>query len=141
MKTSLGNFLPINTAGLPNDPKADDQTLFLAGDVRANEQLGLTAMHTLFVREHNFLCDLIKARSPRFNGDQIYELARAIVAGEIQHVIYTEFLPVLIGNITSYRGYDTNVNPSMMNEFSTAAFRLGHTMLSPILALVNEEAN
>jgi len=32
-----------------------DVNCFLAGDIRANEQAGLTAFHTLWMREHNRL--------------------------------------------------------------------------------------
>ena len=38
LKTSKGNLLPFNTEGLPNAGGPSD-TLFLAGDVRANEQV------------------------------------------------------------------------------------------------------
>src|SRR4051812_25688748 len=42
LKTSDGNMLPLNTAGLPNANDAHlvpDTSLFLAGDVRANENI------------------------------------------------------------------------------------------------------
>ena len=70
---------------------------FLAGDVRVNEQVGLIAMHTLFVREHNRLADLIARQDRRLNDEQIYQLARKIVGAEMQIITYKEFLPALLG--------------------------------------------
>ena len=134
MKTSSGNLLPFNTDGLPNGG-GPAPTLFVAGDVRANEQVGLTSMHTLFVREHNRLARIIRRRSTELTDDQIYERARAWVGGMIQVITYNEFLPVLLGPdaLKPYIGYDSGVNPGIANEFSTAAYRLGHSMLSPEL--------
>lgn len=134
LKVSAGDLLPFNLNGFPN-AGGTDSSLFLAGDVRANEQAGLTAMHTLFVREHNYWCDQVAQFDPQLSGDQIYERARAIVGAEMQVITYQEFLPLLLGPnaIAPYTGYDPTVDASISNLFSTASYRFGHTMLSPTL--------
>jgi len=132
IKTSGGNLLPLSLEGDPNVP-AGDEAMFIAGDERANEQVGLTAMHTLFVREHNYWAGRIREESPGLDGDLIYQRARAMVAAEMQWITYNEFLPVLLGPdaLEPYEGYDPGVNASISNVFATAAYRVGHSMLSP----------
>lgn len=132
LRTSEGDLLPFNVDGLPNGG-GPDPSLFLAGDVRANEQVGLTALHTLFVREHNRLAKRIARTLPRMSGDEIYERARRIVSAEMQVITYREYLPTLLGPnaLAPYRGYDPTVDAGIMNEFSSAAYRYGHSALSP----------
>jgi len=132
LKTSAGNLLPFNTSGLPN-AGGDSASLFLAGDVRANEQVGLTAMHTLFVREHNFQADKVRQKHPSFNDDEIYQRARKRVIALMQVITYKEFLPMILGPnaLPAYTGYKADINANIFNEFSTAAYRFGHTLLSP----------
>lgn len=135
LKVSSGNLLPFNEAGLPN-AGGTSATLFLAGDVRANEQIGLTAMHTLFVREHNRLADALAAQYPWLSADDIYNEARIMVAGLIQAITYEEFVPALLGGdsiLKRYRGYKSSTDARIMNLFSTGAFRLGHSLLPPML--------
>jgi Animal haem peroxidase len=133
LKTSAGNLLPFNVHGFPNLPADQDPSFFLAGDVRANEQVGLTSMHTLFMREHNFWADTFHSLAPWLNDDQIYLRARAMVGAEIQAITYNEFLPVLLGPraLGKYAGYQPAVDATIANEFSSAAYRVGHTLLSP----------
>ncbi len=142
LKTSTGNLLPFNVDGLAN-AGGDSASLFLAGDVRANEQVGLTAMHTLFMREHNWHATRIAAAQPNLNGGQIYQRARQIVGAEIQAVTYQEYLPALLGRnvIPRYRGYQPEVNGTITNIFSSASFRYGHSALSPTLLRLNAQGN
>ncbi len=136
-----GDLLPFNTEGLANIPPGS--TFFVAGDVRVNEQVGLIAIQTLFVREHNFWADLYRAANTEATDDEIYEFARLIVAAEMQAITYREFLPILLGpnSLPLYRGYKAGVNPTISNEFATAAYRLGHSLLSPTLQRLDAQRN
>lgn len=139
---SAGGLLPFNTAGLPN-AGGTGPTLFLAGDVRANEQVGLTAMHILFVREHNRLAGEIAANDPALTGEEIYQEARRIVGALMQVITYNEFLPALLGPdaLTPYFGYQWTVSPAIMNVFSTGIYRFGHSALSPTLLRLDATGN
>ncbi|MGD1914756.1 MAG: peroxidase family protein [Phycisphaerales bacterium] len=141
LKTSDGDLLPFNVNGFENAPTAYDPSFFLAGDIRANEQVGLIAMHTLFVREHNRLATQIARDLPHLDGDSIYEHARAMVAAEMQAITYNEFLPKLLGPgaIPPYAGYRPEVDAGISNLFATAAYRVGHTMLSSELKRVDAQ--
>ena len=134
-----GDLLPYNTDGIDNAGGTSD-TLFIAGDVRANEQVGLTAMHTLFVREHNYWAERIGKKDSEASGEEIYQQARRIVAAEMQAITYNEFLPVLLGKkaIPKYNGYRDDVRPDLSNTFSTAVYRFGHSLLSPTLLRLDE---
>ncbi len=144
LKTSTGNLLPFNTAGLDNQTLGGPaSTYFVAGDVRANENIELTAIQTLFMREHNRLADQIAAKNPSMTDEQVYQSARRLVIAEIQNITYTEYLPALLGPkaIAAYKGYKANVNAEVSNEFSTAAFRLGHSMLANDVEFFDNNGN
>jgi len=144
LKTSAGDLLPFNTALLPNanEGPIDPAALFLAGDVRVNEQLGLATMHTLFVREHNRWADEIRRTRPWYSGDDVFYAARRMVIAEIQIITYEEFLPALIGKraLPRYDGY-TPGNPGLFTEFSTGAWRLGHTLINAQLLRIDARGN
>lgn len=135
LRTSAGNLLPFNTGGLPNDPSAGDPTLFLAGDIRANEQLGLTCLHIVFMREHNRKADEIRAANPHLGGEEIYQAARRWVGALMQVIAYREWLPTLLGDapLGEYPGFNPSEDATLGVLFTTCAFRLGHTMVGPRL--------
>jgi hypothetical protein len=134
LKSSEGNLLPYNEHGFPNLPDTS-AGYFIAGDVRSNEQVCLTVMHTLFMREHNYWAAQFKARMPHLSDDDIYYRARAVVGAEIQVITFRDFLPLLLGKnaIAPYSGYHSEIDPGIENAFSTGCFRVGHTLLSPVL--------
>ena len=133
-------MLMLNTPGMTNAGGTDD-SLFLAGDVRANEQLGLTAMHTLFAREHNRLARVIRLTDSSLDGDEIFSRARSVVAAEIQVITYQEFLPLLLGPeaLRPYEGFLAGVDASISNLFSTAIYRVGHSMLNDKLLRLDRD--
>ena len=107
-----------------------------AGDVRARDMPGLAAMHTLFLREHNRLASQIKERSPEtLKDEEIFQLARRILIAEVQNIVYSEYLPVVLGETTmrkydlnlpdgnGYTTYRNDVDPGIVNVFATAAYR------------------
>jgi hypothetical protein len=97
----------------------------VAGDVRANENIALTATHTLFGREHNRIVSLLPAT---LSAEERFQIARRIVGAEQQYITYTQFLPALGIHLARYRGYNPNVNPTLTNEFATVGYRV-HSMV------------
>ncbi|MBI2826362.1 MAG: peroxidase [Planctomycetia bacterium] len=139
LKTGPGDMLPYNSAEYLPDGPLDMQNagpvpngeMYAAGDVRANENIELTSLHVLFLREHNYWADRIAAARPKLDDEQVFQKARAIVIAEIQSITYNQWLPAVLGRgaVDRYTGYDATVNPGIANEFSTAGFRLGHSLL------------
>lgn len=116
---------------------------FLAGDVRVNEQVGLTTMHTVWYREHNRIADLLSQLNPHWDEETLYQESRLIVMAEWQHVVFTEYVPKIVGvnewkAAGVYTDYNDTVDVSILNSFATAAFRFGHSQIMPMLLRLNE---
>jgi peroxidase len=119
-----------------------DNPVFLAGDIRANENPNLLAMHTIWAREHNYWADRLSANHPDWDDDQVFAGARQIVEFELQKITFEEWLPHLIGTVLpppETIAHDPDVNGQIAVEFSTAAFRFGHTLVSGQLQRLNED--
>ena len=144
LKTSPGNMLPydnttyftpaqIAALNMANDAQAvPESALFAAGDRRANENLELTALETLFVRNHNLIATQLQKEHPHWSDEQLFQEARKINIAEYQSIIYNEWIPAVLGPhaLPAYWGYNPKVNASIATEFSTVAFRFGHSLLS-----------
>jgi hypothetical protein len=144
LKTSPGGLLPynnlnyftqtqLNALNMANDAhQVPDTSLFAAGDVRANENIELTALQTLFVRNHNRLASELHSLHPFWSDELLYQEARKLNIATEELITYNEFLPAILGPnaLPAYTGYKNFVNASIATEFSTVGFRFGHSLLS-----------
>lgn len=122
---------------------------FFAGDERVEENTMLTAIHTFFVREHNRLAREYKKLNPRLNDETIYQEIKRIVNAVYQNIIYSEFLPIVVGK-ELMKIFDLNVLrrdhllkyhevlvPNAFNEFVAAAGRM-HTQIENHIQLADD---
>ncbi len=110
----------------------------------------LASLHTMFLREHNRVASEMEALCCQGEDDFVFQRSRRIVIAEFQNVIYSQFLPQLLGpQVVATYGlgvdgrslYDPGVNPTIRNGFSTAAFRFGHSMVWGNVSLVDDQGN
>lgn len=150
LKVSEGNMLPFNTLdgelNGPTDPDAPaiHQPLpgvnryFVSGDPRVNENLAILSLHTLFVREHNRICDELIRKSPGYTDEALYQKARSMVAGIIQSIVYNEWLPAIGIDLGEYKGYNQFVDPAISNEFCAAGFKIWNTVMTKEFDLLDD---
>ncbi|XP_074599828.1 peroxidase-like isoform X2 [Brevipalpus obovatus] len=148
-------YLPYDSLNRSDDCAIRDQTrlqCFVGGDVRVNEQTGLTVMHMLLLREHNRIADKLSSLNPSWNDEIIYQETRRILAAVVQHITYNEWMPLIQGRATMKKfnlllkpdeytyDYDEKLNGGILNAFATAAYRF-HTLIQGIYKLMNNQGN
>ncbi|XP_042365182.1 eosinophil peroxidase isoform X1 [Plectropomus leopardus] len=123
-----------------NDTNAREVPCFIAGDVRVDENIALTSIHTLFMREHNRLARELKRLNPHWDSETLYQEARKIMGAYTQLFVFRDYLPHIVGDdairrqLGRYPGYNANVDPSISNVFATAAYRFAHLAIQPVIS-------
>jgi beta-lactam-binding protein with PASTA domain len=147
----------------PQDPGTyDDELLgihFVTGDGRGNENIALTAVHTVFHSEHNRLRANIDAlihtpglltaaevvawettdpASGWTYGERLFQAARFVTEMQYQHLVFEEFARKVSPSINAFIGdglnFVNNINPAIFAEFAHQTYRLGHSMLTETVA-------
>ncbi|XP_071386826.1 eosinophil peroxidase isoform X1 [Centroberyx affinis] len=141
-------LLPFNTlqvkmcatrGRVTNNTNAQEVPCFIAGDVRVDENIALTSIHTLFMREHNRLARELRRLNPHWDSETLYQEARKIMGAYTQVFVFRDYLPHIVGDevmrtqLGRYPGYNPNVDPSISNVFATAAYRFAHLAIQPML--------
>ncbi|KAL7633336.1 UNVERIFIED_CONTAM: hypothetical protein RMT77_016442 [Armadillidium vulgare] len=135
-------FLPVRNRGGKQE--------YFSGDSRVEEQPGLTSIHTIFVRMHNFLVRRLKIKHPEYSDETLFQEGRRIVGAVFQQITYGEFLPIILGNASMTKNclspqspssdfydvhYDKDIDATANNVFAAAAFRFGHSLVKDIFTL------
>jgi Ca2+-binding RTX toxin-like protein len=135
---------------------------FITGDGRGNENIGLTAIHTIFHSEHDRVVDDIKntignllnsgtltavqqnlisgfgasldVNSASWNGERLFQAAKFVTEMEYQHIVFGEFARSVQPAITPFAAYDPTLDPTITEEFANAAYRYGHSQLNADIA-------
>jgi hypothetical protein len=119
-RTARGNPAAAPEMGIDGRLRANPNSAVVAGDVRANENIALTATQTLFAREHNRIVGVLPNT---MTAQDKFQLARRVVTAEQQYITYNEFLPAMGVRLPAYTGYNPNVNATLSNEFATVGYR------------------
>ncbi|XP_029825963.1 chorion peroxidase [Ixodes scapularis] len=147
----LKDMLPMKTVEADVGCMARPRSLYCfdAGDERVNEQLALTVMHTLWMREHNKIAGHFQEMNPHWDDETLYQEARHLLVAEVQHIVINEWLPMIIGPDTVkkyglvpsqgyYDGYSSKVNAGIRQAFQSAVFRFGHSLLPDVTERYNK---
>ncbi|MGE5830276.1 MAG: peroxidase family protein [Micromonosporaceae bacterium] len=124
-RDARGNPAAAPTMAIDGRLLSNPNSAVVAGDVRANENVGLTSVHTLFAREHNRIVSLLPSWVSQYDK---FQLARAVVIAEQQYITYNEFLPAIGVTLPAYQGYNQFLDPSMAHEFASTGYR-AHSFL------------
>ncbi|KAJ3313917.1 hypothetical protein HDU76_002529 [Blyttiomyces sp. JEL0837] len=115
-------------------PFADNIT-GVSGDPRAIENIFLATQHTIWMREHNRIANIIasSAQGKTLSDEQIFQTARRINIAQYQNVIYKEFVPLLVSDrVPRYNGYNPIMDATTSVEFASAALRYGHSNVGDV---------
>ena len=145
---------------VPGAGTYDDELLdahYIAGDGRANENVALTTVHTIFHDEHNRLIeqtkDLIRGaladgdtsfalnwvlpganladgiQDNEWNGERLFQVAKFGTETQYQHLVFEEFARKVAPTIHLFGNTDIHLDAAIVSEFANAVYRFGHSML------------
>lgn len=110
LRSGIGGKLRVDDDGrLPLDDHGIERTGFVR-----NWWVGLSLLHTLFVKEHNTICDHLAARYPDFDDDRLFQVARLVNAALMAKIHTIEWTPAILPN----RGLDVALNANWYGIFT-----------------------
>jgi hypothetical protein len=97
---------------LPLDSNGVEETGF-----RRNWWVGVSVLHTLFVHEHNAICERLKATYPRWDDHRLFNVARLVNAAVMAKIHSIEWTPAILPNPTLNLALNANWYGILTNIF------------------------
>jgi hypothetical protein len=105
LRTGENGKLKLDDRGLiPEEVEAHVDLTGVAG----NFWVGLALLHSLFMREHNAVCDHLHATHPEKSDDELYDNARLVVAALMAKIHTVDWTPAIIAHPTTVKALHTN---------------------------------
>ena len=99
--------MAVEDGRLPNETEKDLDGVDLTG-FSDNYWIGLSLLHTLFVKEHNAICDHLKQAYPGWDDEQLFLTARLVNSALMAKIHTVEWTPGILANPVLERAMNSN---------------------------------
>jgi hypothetical protein len=107
LRAGEGGKLKLENDRLPEETKTELHGVDLTG-FSDNYWVGLSIMHTLFAREHNAICDMLKGHYPTWDDERLFLKARLVNAALIAKIHTVEWTPGILNTKALQIGMNAN---------------------------------
>ena len=121
-------------------PPVDENGKYLVYDDRMRRTPMDLALTATFLHYHNKRADYYLSQNPDWSDETLFYNARMDVVAVYQSAFEGKYIPALLGEpLSSYDGYDPEVDASIDVFFSTCSFRYGHSGLSSLVRFIDKD--
>jgi hypothetical protein len=107
LRTGEGGKLRVEDGRLPNEERPELDGVDLTG-FSDNYWIGLSLLHTLFVKEHNAICDYLKGSYPTWDDERLFLTARLVNSALLAKIHTVEWTPGILANPVLERAMNAN---------------------------------
>ncbi|SEG97722.1 Animal haem peroxidase [Nonomuraea solani] len=107
LRTGEDGRMILQDGRLPEETRPDHAGIDLTG-FNDNYWVGLALLHTLFVKEHNAICDLLRAAYPSWDDERLFQTARLVNVAVMAKIHTLEWTPGILDNRAVRVGMNAN---------------------------------
>ncbi|MFJ8213399.1 peroxidase family protein [Streptomyces sp. NPDC096033] len=132
LRTGEQGRLILEDGRLPRDPRPGMECLDATG-MNSDYWSGLSLLHTLFAKEHNAICDLIRSHHPTWDDERLFHTARLVNTALMAKIHTVEWTPGILDHPVLHHAMRSNWY-GLLPRWVTKTFgRIGGEVLSGTL--------